>query len=325
MNFTIERVVENGFSLIRLMDNKSGTYVSIMPGAGGLIHEFSIRLPNAVSHSHLDYISIIDNYKNEAELEGYLALSYKGCKLSPFACRIADGKWSFMGKQYEFKSKFKDGSAIHGLLYNKTFNISDEFADENMATVSLRYHYKIDDPGYPFNYVCETRYILQPGNVLQLETTLTNLDDSEIPVTDGWHPYFNLGNKVDDYIIQFGSAAMLEFDDRLVPTGKILEEPSFQVPHRLGEREIDNCYVLNADPGLPCCVLYNPLTKLTVSFFASEAYPYLQVFTPKHRDSIAIENLSGAPDNFNNGIGLTRLAPRRSKTFNAWYRAEFSE
>jgi len=318
MNFTIERIIDNGFSLIRLKDNKTETYVTIMPGAGGLIHEFVILLQDA-------RLNIIDNYKDEEELNGFLSLSYKGCKLSPFACRIAEGKYSFEGKNYEFKSKFRDGSAIHGLLYNKTFNVSDEFSDDSMASVTLRYHYKKEDTGYPFDYVCETRYVLQPGNVLQLETTITNLDDSTIPIADGWHPYFNLGGKVDDYILQFGSAAMLEFDDRLVPTGKVLEEPSFQVPHRLGDREIDNCYVLDTEPGLPCCAIYNPLNKLTVSFFASDAYPYLQVFTPKHRGSIAIENLSGAPDNFNNGFGLVLLGPRRSKTFNAWYRVEISE
>ncbi|MHA4843312.1 aldose epimerase family protein [Flavitalea antarctica] len=317
MNFTVERVIENGFSLIRLKDLKTGTYVSIMPGAGGLIHEFVIRLDNRS-------LNIIDNYKDEAELNGYLALSYKGCKLSPFACRIADGKWSLEGEDLEFKNKFRDGSAIHGLLYNKSFNVSDEFSDDNMASVSLRYHYKKEDEGYPFDYICEIRYMLQNGNILQLETTITNLDDGSIPITDGWHPYFNLGGKVDDYILKFASASMLEFDSRLVPTGNILEEPSFQVPHRLGDREIDNCYVLNVEPGLPCCVLYNPLSKLTLSFFVSDAYPFLQVFTPKHRQSIAIENLSGAPDNFNNGLGLVHLDPRRSKTFNLWYRVDIA-
>ena len=315
MNFVIERVVEHGFSLIRLMDTKTKTYVTIMPAAGGLIHEFVVQLNDSP-------FNIIDNYKTPEELQGFLSLSYKGCKLSPFACRITDGKWSLGSTELEFKTKFKDGSAIHGLLYNKSFNVSNEFTNDDMASLSLRYHYKAEDEGYPFNYVCDIRYVLQAGNVLQLETTITNLDDSTIPVIDGWHPYFNLGGKVDDYILQIGGSSMLEFDSTLVPTGNITEEPSYQVPHRLGEREIDNCYILNNEAGVPCCVLYNPLTKLTVTFFASDAYPYLQIFTPRHRDSISIENLSGAPDGFNNGIGLLEIEPRRSETFNAWYRVD---
>jgi len=318
MNFAIERVVENGFSLVRLRDNKTKTAVSIMPASGGLLHEFLINVNGS------DF-NILDNYKTPEELNRYLALSYKGCKLSPFACRIAEGKWALEGQEFELSTKFKDGTAIHGLLYNKAFNISDEFADDEMASVSLRYHYKREDEGYPFDYVCEIRYLLQAGNVLQLETTVTNLDDSAIPLTDGWHPYFNLGGKVNDYILQFGAATMLEFDENLIPTGKLVDEPSFQVPHRLGDREIDNCYIVNSRPGLPVCILHNPVNKITVSFFASDAYPYLQVFTPKHRDSISIENLSGAPDNFNNGIGLIMLGPRRSQTLNAWYRVDVDE
>ena len=147
MNFIVERIIDNGFSLIRLKDIKTETYVTIMPGAGGLIHEFVIMLQDTG-------LNIIDNYKDEAELNGFLSLSYKSCKLSPFACRIAEGKYSFEGKSYEFKSRFKDGSAIHGLLYNKTFNVSDEFSDDNMASVTLRYHYKKEDAGYPFDYIC---------------------------------------------------------------------------------------------------------------------------------------------------------------------------
>ncbi|HMF69853.1 MAG TPA: aldose 1-epimerase [Flavitalea sp.] len=318
MNFTIERYNENGFSLVRLIDNISNTRVSIMPASGALLHEF------AIDDQDGSLVNIIDNYRDTEELNDFLALSYKGSKLSPFPCRIHEGKWTYDEMEFEFKKKFKDGTAIHGLLFNKSFNIADEFSDENMASVSLRYHYKKEDSGYPFEYLCEVRYVLLPGNVLQLETTITNLDDETIPVADGWHPYFSLGGKVDDYILQFASSSMLEFDPALLPTGKVLEEPSFQVPHRLGDREIDNCYILNTEAGSACCVLYNPNNKLTVSFFVSDLYPYLQVFTPKHRQSIAIENLSSAPDSFNNGIGLIELDPRRSVTFNVWYRAEIA-
>ena len=318
MNFSIERKPGNGFELLWLTEIATGTRVAINPGAGALLHEFLIPVSD-------QKINIIDNYSDSNELANYLSFSYKGCKLSPFACRIPGGKWSVDEKSFEFSKKFRDGSAIHGLLYDKPFNLTDEFTDDTMASVTLRYHYKAEDAGYPFEYVCEIRYILQTGNVLQLETTITNLHDESIPVVDGWHPYFNLGGKVDDYILGFRSHTMLEFNEALVPTGRFLNEPSFTTPTLLGEREIDNCFVLDEVKGLPCCVVYNPANNLKLTFFASDLYRYLQVFTPKHRQSIAIENLSGAPDAFNNDIGLLWLEPRRSVTFNVWYRAEMAE
>ncbi len=315
MNFVIERRLHNGFELVCLIDQSTGTYATFNPSAGALLHEFVIR-------ENGDEINVIDNYASATELDRYLARSYKGSKLSPFACRIPNGTWTYGNTKLEFTEKFKDGSAIHGLLFNKPFRVVDECANDEGASVTLRFHYQATDPGYPFSYLCEIRYTLQPGNTLQLETTITNLDDEEIPIVDGWHPYFNLGNPIDDYVLQFASAVMLEFSQSLIPTGKLLEEPSFQVPHRLGSREIDNCYVLHQENDLPACILYNPLNKLSLTIVASDLYRYLQVFTPEHRQSIAIENLSAAPDSFNNGIGLIQLEPGSSATFTVSYRLE---
>ncbi|RYG06261.1 MAG: aldose 1-epimerase [Chitinophagaceae bacterium] len=312
MKFAIERYSEKGFQLIRLTDNNSGTYAVLIPANGALLHEFVIMQDGRPQN-------IIDNYKDATELESFIDLSYKSAKMSPFACRIANGKWTYETAELEFGKKFRDGNAIHGLLFNKPFRITEELADETGAAISLRYHYNREDNGYPFDYVCEIRYVLQAQNVLRLETTITNLDDDAIPLVDGWHPYFTLGGKVNDWIFQLASDTMLEFDERLIPTGDEVEEHAFHNPVVIGETSIDNCFVLSAAPGSACAVIQNPANGLTLSIFASEAYPYLQVFTPDHRQSIAIENLSGAPDAFNNGIGLTTLEPRRSKTFNAWY------
>jgi aldose 1-epimerase len=46
------------------------------------------------------------------------------------------------------------------------------------------------------------------------------------------------------------------------------------------------------------------------------------VYTPPDRKSIAIENLSGAPDNFNNGISLLMLPPGKPKGFSTSYTIE---
>jgi aldose 1-epimerase len=49
------------------------------------------------------------------------------------------------------------------------------------------------------------------------------------------------------------------------------------------------------------------------------SYPILQIYTPLSRKSIAIENLTGAPDNFNNGIGLLFLDPKKEYSFTTSY------
>ena len=63
--------------------------------------------------------------------------------------------------------------------------------------------------------------------------------------------------------------------------------------------------------------MQNEHFKLTIE--PDKNYPILQIYIPPHRTSIAIENLSGAPDNFNNGMGLLLLQPGEEKTFSTCY------
>ena len=64
----------------------------------------------------------------------------------------------------------------------------------------------------------------------------------------------------------------------------------------------------------------NSEKKIEIQFFPDESYPYLQIYTPPHRKSIAIENLSGAPDGFNNEIGVITLEPGQSALFKTSYK-----
>jgi aldose 1-epimerase len=152
---------------------------------------------------------------------------------------------------------------------------------------------------------------------------VTNLGKTVIPIADGWHPYFQLGGKIDDWRLQFYSEAMLEFDAKLIPTGKLLQYNAFETPRLIGDTFLDNCFSLKPDLVSPACEIYHPATGLTVAFFPDASYPYLQIYTPPARTSIAVENLSGAPDCFNNRMGLILLPPGHSQIFTVRYKVSF--
>jgi aldose 1-epimerase len=318
MSFNVKRFSQDGLSFVGLQDNATNTFIAILPQFGALLHAFEFPVEGTP-------LNIIDNYHNKEDLNKSLAISYKSSKLSPFVCRLRNGKYSIDGQNYEISQKFNDGNAIHGLLYNKPFKIVDDFADDNLAAVSLRYHYKKEEAGYPFDYVCDVRYTLLRQQTLQIETTILNLNDEAIPLADGWHPYFQLGGIIDNYEFQFSSNTLVEFDEHLIPTGKLIHDPSFANPSLIGNRQLDNCFVVQPVDQRPCCVMYNPANQVWLSIFTNNHYPYIQIYTPSHRKSIAIENLSGAPDCFNNGMGLLMLPPRRSQTFTVWYQAGVAE
>ena len=311
MKFQVHAFEENGFHGIRLTESSTGTHIEVLPRYGMMLHAFRISLNG-------ETVNLIDSYKNADVLEQEIGKSYKGCKMSPFACRIPKGIYQTNGTTYELEQKFMDGSAIHGLLWNKPFQILHNQADNEAATVTGQYQYNRDDSGYPFTYVCEVKYSLSTGNLLEVQTTITNLDEQVIPIADGWHPYFQPGGKVDDCFLQFNSAIMLEFDKDLIPTGKSVSVPDFLTGATIGTRKLDNCFVLQVDDSKPSCILTNPANGLNLSIFSSKRYPFLQIYIPDHRQSIAIENLSGAPDCFNNHMGLIQLSPKHSKTF--WVR-----
>ena len=314
MNFSIRHIDENDLRLVILTDEQTGTEAVLLPGCGALLHAFNVRQKDG------SLFNVIDNYRDGADLRKNIATSFKGPKLSPFPCRISDGVYHFDKKTYRLENLFSDGTAIHGLVYDKPFTIVQESPGDQDAGLFLEYAYRNDDPGYPFQYNCQVRYTLHAGSDLEIVTTVTNVDKTTIPIADGWHPYFRLGGKVDEWKLQFYSEAVVDFDQRLVPTGHLTPYNVFEKASNVGDLFLDNCFALKPAIVSAACELYNPSTGLRVSFFPDASYPYLQLYTPPSRESIAVENLSGAPDCFNNGLGLLLLQPGYSQIFTFRYK-----
>ena len=314
MSFSIRHVKENDLDLVNITDEGTGTVVSLLPGFGATLHAFHIRGRDG------SVFNVIDSYADASELKREMNRSFKGPKLSPFPCRIPDGIYHFNKKEYKFDQLFGDGTAIHGLLYNKPFAILEEHADEAAGAVLLDHTYNREDGGYPFRYDCQVRYALHAGGDLEVSTTVKNLDETVIPMADGWHPYFKLGGRADQWLLQFHAAAIVEFDQRLVPTGRLAQYEVFETARPLGDVFLDNCFALKPEIVSAACELYNPANGLRVSFYPDANYPYLQIYTPNTRESIAVENLSGAPDCFNNKMGLLLLEPGHSQIFTVRYK-----
>lgn len=305
---------ENGFDKIVLEDTGHCS-VEIVPDCGAMLHAMKVYKENACCN-------LIDSYPDRSTFtSGAEAAGFMGLKLSPFPCRIKNAGYRFEGTDYRLQSFIRDSDAMHGLLYNKPFSVTDRIADEEKASVTLVYDYTGSDSGYPFPYRCRVDYTLEKGNRLTIRTTITNTGDKTLPVADGWHPYFTLGEKVNDLHLQFHSDKMLEFEN-LVPTGKVLPDDRFRQGARIDAAEIDNSFILDVEAPQPMCTLRNSEWRL--EFYPDKSYPYLQIYIPPHRNSIAIENLSAPPDAFNNNISLTVLPPGGEAVFTTAFAAKKS-
>ncbi|MGN6340590.1 MAG: aldose 1-epimerase [Ginsengibacter sp.] len=314
--FTIQKKKESGFDKIVLQNDETKNYAAIAPACGAVLLEFVVEQNNIP-------LNVIDGYKSADEFKDQLAeKGFKGCKLSPFVCRLNQSKFTFADKEYvvEKQKSSPNKHAIHGLIYDKSFEVISETANDKEAAVTMKYEYREDDPGYPFNYDCIVTWRLEKNNKLTVITECVNKDEGLIPIQDGWHPYFTLGDTINNLDLEFQSLKMVEFNTELLPTKKLIDYTRFTTIEKLGDRFLDNCFVLDSQECQPLCVLRNADKKIEIQLLPDESYPYLQVYTPPHRKSIAIENLSGAPDGFNNNIGVTTLEPGQSSLFKTSYK-----
>lgn len=279
---------------------------------GALLNSFSVALNGTI-------MNVVDGFPSSIDAEHNITNGFKSAKLSPFVCRMNKGEFSFDNENFKIEKFYLPPHAIHGLIYDAVYRIIATNVNENSASVTLAYEYNSNDKGYPFNYYSEVIWTLSAKNHLSVTTRVINKTAQSIPFADGWHPYFTLGTTVDECTLQFDSNTLIEFDETLIPTGNKKEDNRFEKASSLKNIFLDNCFELNKNGG---CVLENE--KLKLSILPDATYPFLQVYTPPHRNSIAIENLSATPDAFNNEMGLLLIEPNKEYSFTTTYQVEIA-
>lgn len=310
MAFLVSSAKREGISVVTLTDDQNGCEAEVY-SFGALLNKFLITVDEKM-------INVIDGFTSPDDAKENIANGFKSTKLSPFVCRLTKGIYHFNDNTYKIDKFYMGESAIHGLLFDQLFTVKETGADNEKAFAVLQYQYNKKNEGFPFDFEMEVTYTLTTGNNLTLTTKVSNTGNTDMPLSDGWHPYFTLGSTVDTLQVQFNSKRMVEFDDTLVPTGNYLPYSEFNEMKNFGDTFLDNCFELNATNEIACS-LRNPANAIQLNIIPSGAYPYLQIYTPPHRNSIAIENLSSVPDAFNNGIGLITAKPGTQHVFSTTY------
>ncbi len=311
MAFRVQLIGDGADMKIQLADTSNNTLAEIY-SFGALLNKFLFEYSKGT-------LNVIDGFESPEEARKDITPLFKSAKLTPFVCRVEQGLYEFGETEYQLQKYFMKEHAIHGLVFDQVFDVIETAEKTDYALVVLQYEYTKTTEGYPFRFRCEVSYKLHPNNKVEISTKITNIDNKLIPVTDGWHPYFTVGDYVNDCQLEFQSKEMLEFDEGLIPTGNLIPYQEFGSLKQFGPTWFDNCFSVNFAECQPMVVLRNPRLMLQVEIHPDQSYPYLQFFTPDHRRSIAIENLSAAPDAFNNGMGLHVLAPDESRVFTTRY------
>ena len=307
MSFQIEINPIDSFKMIQIRDTEAEVTIEIST-KGALLNRWELQQAGT-PHSFIVGNSFEKGW-NEFEKAGF-----RSAKMSPFVCRLHQGQYAHLNKNYTIAHFYLGEHAIHGIIYDALFTIVSSETQEHQASVVLEHHYTANDNGFPFNYSLQVKWTIEKNNKISVTTTVTNQSDIIIPMVDGWHPYFTLGTAIDNCTLQFLSEGKMEYDADLLPTGNTIPDKSFDQGKAIGTQHLDDGYVLK--PNATSCQLENEQFILIVH--PSANYPYLQLYTPPDRQSIAIENLSGAPNAFNNKIGLQLLKPYENIIFETSY------
>lgn len=310
MSFAVKIREEQGIIVIQLLDN-TGISAEIL-SLGGILNRYIIPVKEQP-------VNLIYGLADLSAAREKIALAFQGARLSPFVCRMRNGTYQWRGITYRIEKKYLGAHAIHGLMYDSKFEIVETRSDEKAAAVVLEAGYDGSDRGYPFPYHVRLEWMLGREGMLSVSSTIWHENEGEIPLAEGWHPYFTLGGKVDDWELTFNTLRKMEYDAELLPTGKLIPDDRFIQGCPLAGIHLDNGFVWEEEDEDQRCILRNKDIQLTI--LPDKSFPVLQVFTPDDRNSIALENLSGAPDNFNNQLLLISLPPGIRQVFTTRYQA----
>ena len=316
--FSTKITHEGDFEVVNLIDQKNSVRVQIIPELGNNL----VSLTIGENNEQLELMYIPDEIKNLRD-ESYRF--YGNPILFPFPGRIPEGKFTFQGQAFQLPINFRDGTAIHGFLYDKKWEIAETSAPSNEGAF-LKSTYRSDtkiEEIFPFPFEINLTYFLRESE-LEIDFNAKNIGEKPFPFGYGIHPYFLLTGNRADWVLYFPANSIYELVN-ILPTGKIKEIPDefdFRKEKSLAGIYMDDLFgnIQKNKDGLILCWLKNKAINLKLNVISDQNFDYYVLYSPKENEFICIEPYTCIANAFNlanSGIetGLRILQPK--KTFKA--------
>jgi aldose 1-epimerase len=217
--FSAGRSMIDGVPVVRLEDAAGGARVSIAPRVGNIAYEYVVNGKNAFFWP----------FESVAEFAKAPKLSGNPL-LWPWANRLDRDGFFANGKFYALRMDLgnvrPDGNKlpIHGLLtFSDAWKVVDVGADEQSAWAVSRIEFARHPDlaaQFPFAHTIEMTYRLRNGE-LEVETRIANESTETMPVSLGYHPYFQLHDSPrDEWRVRLAARSLWMLNDKLTPTGE---------------------------------------------------------------------------------------------------------
>jgi aldose 1-epimerase len=225
--------------------------------------------------------------------------------LFPWPGRIADGRFSYGGRELQFPiNDPHHNCAIHGLTYSRSFAVTKRGPYYVGGILDSRSDADLSRT-WPFPFLLELEYEI--GDGLRLRAAVTNVGDAPMPFGLGAHPYFHApldpgGTRGAMQIQGSVDRRWQTTDDRLLPTGKLENlagKFELRQPVTLATNNYDDPFTLDAGRGARAARLIDPKLKMALELRAAPAFRELVIYAPPGREVVALEPYTCAPDAFN--------------------------
>ncbi|PHI49473.1 aldose epimerase [Bacillus halotolerans] len=197
--------------------------------------------------------------------------------------RISDGTFTFRGRTYHFDINEKDKHHhLHGFLYDKKWDIitmkqtDEEVIIETEIDLSEIPHvYK----QFPHHAIVRMTYILI-DNTLYKHAAIMNKGKDAFPWGLGYHTTFVFPEE--SSLFSLTADQQWELDERLLPTGKLIDIPNQEALHEgmLLRQQLDDVFLSSYQKrgGENQAVIYHQHAHLNMIYKADEQFKHWVVY-----------------------------------------------
>ncbi|MEO7176344.1 MAG: aldose 1-epimerase [Saprospiraceae bacterium] len=292
------------FQEVIIYNEKIGQELRLLPEYGAAIKQ--IQFSNGQSQ-----YQILDGYHDSSEITRSKK-RFKATVLLPFPNRLSEGQYEWEGNAFQFPiNEPARGNNLHGFPENQDFKLSAISLTEHSAQLALKSKYRAQYDYFPFNFDVQLKLEINTSNEFIYSFEIINRGETAMPIGLGWHPYFITEGGVNQWNLRMPESREIMVNENLIPNGKKELFDEFVQTKNIGEKVFDTCYELSNPTKKSSFELSG--NEYSINLEASgdgEGFPFWQLYTPAHRNSIAIEPMTCNVNAFSNEEGLIRLAPK---------------
>lgn len=192
------------------LKNSAGTAVDIIT-YGATINSIYAADRNGVFADVLAGFDSIEGHENYSD--------YEGMTVGRYANRIADGKFSIDGTEYQVEKNERGITCLHGGAELSTAVWKAIIVDDN--SVEMSYSSPDGAKGFPGNVDFKVVFTLYEDNALKIEYNAISDKKTVINMTN--HAYFNLAGKggILNHELMINADSYTPVDKNSIPTGEI--------------------------------------------------------------------------------------------------------